>query len=102
VAACALPEVAASATQVASGALATAGELALATGNIDDAESNHRQALDIAVERKVLREEARAREGIGNALRKAGQATEAAKFYRAARSLYEKLESPSAARLNEQ
>jgi tetratricopeptide (TPR) repeat protein/transcriptional regulator with XRE-family HTH domain len=78
------------------------GELALATGNLTGAESYHRKALDVAIEKKVPREEARAREGIGHALRQAGKAAEAAKFYRAGHALYERLESPFAARLKDQ
>lgn len=78
------------------------GELALATGSTADAASYHRKALDIALAKKVPREEARAREGIGHTLRQAGQTAQAAKFYRAAHALYDKLESPSAARLHEQ
>lgn len=76
------------------------GELALITGNHPGAESYHRKALDIAVDKRVLREDAR--EGIGHALRRAGKAAGAAGFYQAAHALYERLESPSAARLKEQ
>lgn len=78
------------------------GELALATGNGTGAESSHRKALDIAVEKKVPREEARAREGIGRALRQAGRSAEAAECFRAAHTLYAKLESPCAVRLQEE
>jgi tetratricopeptide (TPR) repeat protein len=78
------------------------GELAMATDRLADAESYHRKALDIAVNKGVPREEARAREGIGHALRLTGRRAGAAKFYRVACDLYEKLESPSAARLKEQ
>jgi tetratricopeptide (TPR) repeat protein/transcriptional regulator with XRE-family HTH domain len=78
------------------------GELALATGNFTAAENRHRRALVIAMDKKVLREEARAREGIGHALRRANNAAEAGEYYRAAHALYERLESPSATRLKQQ
>jgi len=75
-------------------------ELALATGITTEAESYHSKTLDIALEKKVRVAKPRAREGIGDALRQAGQAAEAANFYRAAR--YVREARISIARLKEQ
>jgi tetratricopeptide (TPR) repeat protein/transcriptional regulator with XRE-family HTH domain len=77
------------------------GELTRATADTTAAEKYHRQALAIAERKNILREEARAREGIGHALLSSGRAAEAADYIRAAREMYEKLGSPSAARLAE-
>ena len=77
------------------------GELARATADTTASENYHRQALAISERKNILREEARAREGIGHALLSSGRAAEAADYIRVAREMYERLESPSAARLAE-
>jgi tetratricopeptide (TPR) repeat protein len=61
-----------------------------------------RQAHDIAAEKKVPREQARASEGIGRALRLAGRTSDAAAWLSEAHALYEKLGFPAAARLLEE
>ena len=77
------------------------GELALAAGDLDEALQYFRQALAIAEEKEILREEARARSGTGLAYRVNGRAAAADGELRAAYAIYAKLESPAAARLAE-
>ncbi len=77
------------------------GELALATGDSAEAFRYHAMALAIAEEKEIMREEARAREGIGRAHRAQGRRAEADEEFRSAYAIYDKLESPSAARLAE-
>ena len=77
------------------------GELALAMGDIAEALRCHEMALAIAEDKEIMREEARAREGIGHARRAQGRPAEADGEFRSAYAIYDKLESPHAARLAE-
>jgi tetratricopeptide (TPR) repeat protein/transcriptional regulator with XRE-family HTH domain len=77
------------------------GEMALAAGDLDEALQYFRQALAIAEEKEILREEARARSGTGLAYRVKGRAAAADGELRVAYAIYAKLESPAAARLAE-
>ena len=75
------------------------GELALATGDPAEALRYFRLAVVIAGEKEIMREEARAREGIGRVHRAEGRRAEADGEFRSAYAICEKLESPSAIRL---
>lgn len=75
------------------------GELAFAAGDPAGALRYHGMALAIAEERAIMREEARARSGIGLVHRAAGRHAEADGEFRSAYAIYDKLESPHAARL---
>lgn len=75
------------------------GELALAEGDIAGASRYHGMALAIAEQKEIMREEARAREGIGRAHRAQGRRAEADGEFRSAYAIYDKLQSPSAARV---
>lgn len=75
------------------------GELALARGDSAEALRHHGMALAIAEDKEIMREEARAREGIGHTRRAQGQHAEADGQFRSAYAIYDKLESPHAARL---
>lgn len=75
------------------------GELALAKTSLADAERYHSAALAISVANKILREQARAHEGIGHFLLADGRPAQALPSFRTAYDLYEQLQSASAARL---
>jgi len=77
------------------------GELALAKGDSAGALRYHGMALAIAEDKEIMREEARAREGIGQVHRARGRRAEADGEFRSAYVIYDKLESPHAARLAE-
>jgi tetratricopeptide (TPR) repeat protein len=84
---------------VPAAALATGRVAALVQALATAAFELFRQAHDIATEKKVPREQARASEGIGHALRLAGRTSDAAAWLSEAHALYEKLGFPAAARL---
>ncbi|HTU73819.1 MAG TPA: tetratricopeptide repeat protein [Trebonia sp.] len=75
------------------------GELAIAAGDPLDAERYHRMASEIATEKQVPRELARAWAGTGRAQRMAGRPDEGAESLRVALEIYERLESPEAGRI---
>ena len=77
------------------------GELALARGESAEALRYHGMALAIAEDKEIMREEARAREGIGHVRRAQGRRAEADGEFRSAYAIYDKLESPHAARIAE-
>jgi tetratricopeptide (TPR) repeat protein len=75
------------------------GELAAAAGDPLKAERYHRMAREIATDKQVPRELARAWAGTGHAQRLAGRLDEAAGSLRIALGIYERLESPEAGRI---
>ena len=79
-------------------ALSSLGELMLAT-ETENALPYFEQALDIAGRVSLLPVEARAREGIGNCLRAAGDADAGAASLRQALEIYERMGSPAAGRV---
>jgi tetratricopeptide (TPR) repeat protein/transcriptional regulator with XRE-family HTH domain len=76
------------------------GELALAAGDPLEAERYHQMAREIATEKQVPRELARAWAGTGRAQRLAGRPDEGAGSLRIALGIYERLESPEAGRID--
>ncbi|HUN32390.1 MAG TPA: tetratricopeptide repeat protein [Trebonia sp.] len=75
------------------------GELAVAADDPAEAERYHQMAREIATERQVPRELARAWAGTGQAQRLAGRLDEGAESLRVALAIYERLESPEATRI---
>jgi len=75
------------------------GELAVAAGDPLEAERHLRTAREIATDRQVPRELARAWAGTGQAQRLAGRRDQAAESLRTALAIYERLESPEAGRI---
>lgn len=79
--------------------LSSLGELMLASGT-GEACPYFEQALDIAVRLSLLPEEARAREGIGNCRRTAGDPSAAVASSRQALEIYQRIGSPAADRVS--
>jgi tetratricopeptide (TPR) repeat protein/transcriptional regulator with XRE-family HTH domain len=80
------------------GTLNSLGDLALASRE-GDARFHYQKALEIAAGMSALFEEARAREGIGNCLLKAGSAGEGIAWLNQALKIYRRIGSPRAAQL---
>ena len=80
------------------GTLNNLGDLALASRE-RDARLHYQKALEIATGMSALFEEARAREGIGNCLLKAGSAGEGIAWLNRALKIYQRIGSPRAAQV---
>ena len=82
-------------------ALNNLGQLATKTSAMHRARDHHARALAIARDLEVPLEEARALEGIGHSHQQDGNSAEAANYLRQALTIYQRIGTPDARRIEE-